>query len=528
MNKNMKKIIAIFSTVLLLGAVTGCDNYLDVNTDPNSVASVENGLILPAVEANIMFTYGLYGHVIGSYFSEQWAQKCGGPQYINIARFNTSNGTQGASYANYMYNYIHRIVHNNAGTIMEQATASENWGDYLAATVYRVFGYQMLIDVLGETPYSEAQNTAITAPKYDEGKDVYAGIIGELDAALAQVTGNELVCNNMLFLGDNSVENYIQFANALKLRLLMRQSGAVDSKAALASLIAEDNFPTEDIAFASSLFSNEAGKDSPLYGEIVRALGDARANRHKEAVAHMALTSTMNAVNDPRIEVKFDASVENDDYEGGYLSGQQSVEKSAGYVNEDSYCEAKVRYNDPVYLITVAETEFFLAEYYTTIAPDAAKAEAHYKAAIDASFDTHGVEGSEAIYAPGAKYAWDSAKAIELIAIQKWVALAGINGLESWCEVRRLGYPTFNAKTGDEIYDTWCQLSEDSGRAATAGQLIAEGVYEAGKLIFPDGAHSAITKNTVPARMLYTTTSTTANSNVPDLKSPNDKIFWAK
>ena len=65
----MKKIIAIFSTVLLLGAVTGCDNYLDVNTDPNSVASVENGLILPAVEANIMFTYGLYGHIIGSYFS---------------------------------------------------------------------------------------------------------------------------------------------------------------------------------------------------------------------------------------------------------------------------------------------------------------------------------------------------------------------------------------------------------------------------------------------------------------------------
>ena len=50
----------------------------------------------------------------------------------------------------------------------------------------------------------------------------------------------------------------------------------------------------------------------------------------------------------------------------------------------------------PVYMLTVAETEFFIAEYYAK-AGNAAQAEAHFNAAIEASCATAGVGGAAAV-----------------------------------------------------------------------------------------------------------------------------------
>ena len=47
----------------------------------------------------------------------------------------------------------------------------------------------------------------------------------------------------------------------------------------------------------------------------------------------------------------------------------------------------------PVYLITMSEIEFFIAEYYARQG-NAAQAEAHYCAAIEASFETADVGGA--------------------------------------------------------------------------------------------------------------------------------------
>lgn len=528
----MKKIIAIFLTLSVL-SLTSCQEWLDINVNPNSVSSVENGLILPAVELNLMNNYGLYGHLVGSYLSEQYAVKPGGPNALAMAQWLTQEGGALASNANRIYQFSYVRIINNAKAIREQATENEAWGDYLAATVYRAMAYQMLVDTFGETPYSEAENTGITAPKYDDGKDVYAGIIADLDEALGKVTGSELVSDNMLFGGSSDVNNYIRLANSIKLRVLMRESRKVDVKSALDALVAKDNFIKSDVKFVSSLFTNEAGHDNPLFEQFVRGAGNINSGRSQDLAGHMAVISAMNEVDDPRVAAKFTPSVASGAYEGGFIDTQYSIEITAGYASENSYSEPVLKFNTPVYLMTVAEVNFFLAEYYASISPDAAKAKSYYEKAIDASFATEGVTGSAALYADGEKYAWNAAKADELIGVQKWIALANINGFESWCELRRLGYPAFNAKNGKAVYAAWtdqAKANKDNSVnpvTPTAEALVGAGVYEYGKLITPQSLVE-LADNTLIGCLLYPQSSTSTNANVPQQKAKGSKVFWAK
>ena len=528
----MKKIIAIFLTLSVL-SLTSCQEWLDINVDPNSVSSVENGLILPAVELTLLNNYGLYGQLVGSYLSEQFAVKPEGPNSLAMAQWLTEEGGALASNANRLYQFSYIRIINNAKAIREAAAENEAWGDYLAATVYRAMAYQMLADAFGETPYSEAEDTGITAPKYDDGKDVYAGIIADLDDALGKVTGSEQVCDNMLFNSSSDVNNYIRLANSVKLRVLMRESRKVDVKSALDALVAKNDFIKSDVKFASSLFSNEAGRDNPLYDQFVRGAGNIVTGRSMDLAGHMAVISAMTEVDDPRVAAKYSPSVSYGTFEGGFIDTQYANEKTAGYADKDSYSEPVLKYNTPVYLFTVSEVDFFLAEYYATISPDAAKAKAYYEAAIDASFATCGVGGAADIYADGAKYAWNAAKADELIGVQKWIALANLNGFESWCELRRLGYPEFNAQTGKQIYAAWtAQAKSNKDNSVTpvtptTESLVGAGVYEYGKLVTP-ASLVEMADNTLLGCLPYANSSKTTNSNAPAQKAKGTKVFWAK
>lgn len=532
----MKKIVYILSAALAL-TLSSCAGWLDVNKDPNAVTDVDNGLIIPAVELNLLNASGFYGHMFGSFFAEHYAIKPGGPQYLGLAHWDTSDATPlTANFVNYFYISAMVRVCNNAAIICSKASETESWGDYLAATVLRVYALQMLVDGLGEMPYSEAGNTAILAPKYDDGKTIYAGLVKELDDALAKVSASDKVSDNMVFESSSDVDNWIRFANALKLRILMREHGAVDVKAQLAALVSQNKFPVSDIAYAGC-WANQAGLDNPVYSEVVRKRGDINTGRTIEICAHMAVTSVMNEVADPRRAAKFLPSFgHGNTWDGAFIDDQYSKEITAKYVDADTYAEVNFKYDTPVYLITVAETQFFLAEYYSSVAPDAAKAKAAYEAAIDASFATHGCTSAQAaaLYAGGSKYAWNASKANELIGIQKWIHLAHVNGYESWCELRRLGYPQFNAKSGADLYKEWAKLAKSRVEAGNdnptplTADLVSAGLYKIGTLVTPPNVASGMPANTLVARLPYPKYSTDRNENAPERKPATEKLFWAK
>lgn len=496
----MKKIFTLMFAVAA-GLAVSCQDYLDINKDPNS-PSAENmtpDMMFPAAEMNLAASYGDYLRIVGGYFSQQYSQLTGTSNYLDYSQFNMS-----ATRSSGTYTQLNSRVLGNLKTISDYAVANEEWGTYLAATALRAFTYQVLVDCYEQTPYTEAQNVAFPSPKYDEGIDVYKGIVAELDEALSKVNGAEIVCSNFLF-PSATAEEWIKFANAVKLKVLMRMSDVENVSAALDALVSEGNFPTEDVAWAGC-WADEGGKANPYYSEEFGSYTSVQNNVN----LNLALQGTMASYEDARLGAFFNPNASGS-YTGAISGTNYSV--SASTHGMSYWCRPAIAFNSPVYLITVAEVEFFLAEYYAK--KGSTEAEAHYKAAVDASFASAGVDGAESVYGEGAAYEWDADSYMEVIGVQKWVALSGTNNFEAWCELRRIGYPAFSDQKGSDFYNV------QSGDYDTTA-------YEPGTLYTPITVNANLGAKKLLQRFPYAESSSGRNQNTPDYKGDGTPMFWAK
>ena len=504
----MKKIFTIIAAVAAL-SLTSCKDYLDINHSPNSPeeeqATVD--MALPAAEMALCARYGDVYRIIGGYLAEHYAQYFGTSNYLGYSQFNVDPGSTTNSYTD-----ITRAAIGNAVFVQNKAREQELWGTYLAATCIKVFAYQALVDAYGETPYSEANNgKEILSPKYDEGKDVYKGIIEELKDALDKVNGaiavlgSVPVATNLLYNGEDAT-NWVKFANALLLKLYMRERAVENVDAELDALVAEDNFPDKSVAW-TCLNVDEKGKANPFYQEeFATYFGSTQTN----CGLNVALYAALDASGDARLEKFFNKNKSNA-YWGSISGYNMSLSKN---FQSDAFCRPNVKYDDPVYLIARSEIDFFLAEYYQKVKRDSLKAVMYYRAAVIASFEQAGLTASEAEAAFEA-YPYSEAGADKCIGIQKWIALSGYNSFEAWCEMRRLGYPAFGGKKAEDIYS----FSSDA---------ISTIALTPGELYTPYQVEAKIGANSVVQRWPYPQASVDYNTNCPKQKETNEKVFWAK
>jgi len=496
----MKKIIL---PLLAIGiGITSCNKYLDINVDPNSptTENVTSTLILPGVEMNLATSYGNFFRILGGYYSEQYAHLFGTSNYVDYSQFVTSQTRSSGTYTQ-----LNTRVLNNLQTIREKSVAKNSWGDNLAATTLRAFTLQTLVDAYGETPYTEAWNKDILAPKYDNGDVVYNGILAELNDALSKVSDDTPVIESFLF-GKSNSSKWIKFANALKLKILMRMSKVQDVKSQLASLIAENNFPTEDVAWAG-IWADETGKANPYYQEEFAAYF---GSTQKNVTLNLALSAVMEESNDGRLAAFFDKNKD-----GKFLGGVSGTNYSTSKLYKaENFNRPAMRYDSPVYLITKSEVEFFIAEYYAKNG-SAANAKAHYEKGIIESFLSAGLSASDAQNVITGIYAYNNANFEKLIGIQKWVALSGTNNFEAWCELRRLKYPTFGTVNGTAIYNV-------------ANDVFKPELLVPGTLYTPIDVFNTLGNNQLLQRIRYAQSSTNANSNAPAVKPDKEPVFWAK
>ena len=508
--KRMKK-LAIISTIFLGLFTTSCDSYLDINQDPNSPTegNMTPSIMLPAAEMGIAATYGNLLRIPAGYFAQHYSHMFGTSNYVDYSQFEMSPVRSGSAYSQ-----INRVGLKNLQTILSLAEKSEDWGTYLAATTLRCFALQALVDCYGSIPYTEALDISNPSPHYDEGATVYAGLIAELETALAKASPMDPVATNFLYQGKNATP-WIKFANALKLKIMSREVGAVpEVESKIGALIAENNFPTADVAY-TDCWSNETGQMNPYYSEeFSTAFGSTQIN----VTANMAIVSTMLQKNsdgdiiyqDPRLAAFFDTNSS-----GEYVGGVSGTNFStSGNYKAAYWCRPAMQYDSPVYMIQVAETEFFIAEYYARQG-NGAQAQLHYNAAIQASCASAGVSGADQVIA---KFPYNQGNYKQCIGISKWMALSGTNNFESWCELRRLKYPAFGSATGTTLYNA----SED--------KLHTEN-YTPGTLYTPISVFSNVGSNSVIQRWPYPSTSTSSNANAPKFDENSDyknPPFWGK
>src|SRR4030095_4254354 len=98
--------------------------------------------------------------------------------------------------------------------------------------VLKAYVTQMLVDLYGNIPYTDAlKGLGSLAPKFDDQKAIYEDLIKVLDTAVTILKANPVLSLNIgsdIVFGSGgastSATKWIQFANSLKLRILMRQS----------------------------------------------------------------------------------------------------------------------------------------------------------------------------------------------------------------------------------------------------------------------------------------------------------------
>lgn len=499
----MKKILSISILTAALGAAS-CDSYLDINQDPNSPTeeNITSDMLMPSAEMNVASSYGDYLRITGGYFSQIYCQLFGTSNYLDYSEFQMSAARSSSCYTQLMVR-----AGNNLQSIREMATEDEDWGTYLAATVLRDFSFQVLVDCYGEIPYTEAFDESNLSPAYDDGLTVYEGILAELDEALANVTTSTTVCTNFLFSGETA-DPWIKFANALKLRILMRMynQGVEDE---VAALIAEDNFPTEDVAY-SDCWTDETGARNPFYDEDFGPdASQSNLGLNQALLGAMQYTlSDGSTYTDPRLEAFFEP---NDD--GEYFGGISGTNMSTSSTYTlGSFCRPVATATMPLHMLTLAEIEFFKAEYYARTG-NSTQAQAHYEAAVEASFNTAGVDGADEYIALNP---YDQSNYLECIGVAKWIAMSGTTPFEGYCDLRRLGYPAFNTSiSGTDLYDSNTDTYDVSS-------------YVPGTLYTPISVFNQVGSNQLLMRWPYPQSSSASNSNVPTFPGYTTPIFWAE
>ena len=500
----MKKFI-IPSMIVAAMAFTSCNDYLDINSNPNSPteSSLSNDLIYPAVEIAYASNIGDNLRTVSAYLVEYYAQYIGTSNYVDISNFIVP-ATRTAG----VYTQMNLRVISNANIVMGKAEAEGDWATYLAATVMMCQAYQTLIDCYGETPYTEALDSSNAMPHYDEGQVVYSGILEQLDEAISKASAdlNQATATSFL-IPNGTAADWIKVANALKLKILMREHNVVNVSSQLSSLISQNNFPTSDVEWAGC-WSNASGKANPFYSEDFADWGS-----QKNTILNCALAVTMQAYGDARIPAYFSPAPADGQWRGS-ISGTNLSTAADPYKSVSYWCRPNMAYNTPVSFMSLAEINFFLAEYYAE-SGDISRGASYYEAAINASFASAGVSGAAAAIAA---YPFDSANWKRSLGIQKWVHLSAVNTFEGWCEVRRLKYPTFDTSvTASDMFDD-----------TTINSPVDTSILSPGYLYTPLKVNSDVGNNTLVQRFYYSSSSTNTNSNAPELKSLTTPIFWAQ
>ncbi|HRN15945.1 MAG TPA: SusD/RagB family nutrient-binding outer membrane lipoprotein [Xylanibacter oryzae] len=505
----MKKLL-IISTILLGLVTTSCNNYLDINQDPNSPSedNVTSSMLMPGAEMNLAGSYGCFLRMAGGFHAQQYTQQFGSSNYLDFSQFQMN-----ATRSNDAYDQLMSRALKNLETIRTKSSAKNEWGTYLAATTLRAFVFETLVDCYGEVPYTEALNSDNATPKFDDGQTIYTGILKELDDALSKASSSDIVCTNFLFPSAKA-DSWIKFAKALKLKILMRESNVDDVKNQISALITENDFPTSDVAY-SSCWANQSGSYNPYFAEEFSTSGKATNN----TIANLAIVGTMQVTDasgditytDPRLSKFF--AVNGSSKYAGSVSGT-SLSTSKAY-NATSFSRPAITYNSPVYLLTVSEIEFFKAEYYARYGT-ADDAESHYDAAVKASFQSAGISNPDESLADYLKvYPYDNVNYKKSIGIAKWVALSGTNNFEAWCEMRRLNFPTFGTVKGDDLYDS-------------AKDVIYTSKYVPGTLYTPILVYGPVGEGKILERYPYAEHSSARNSNAPSFPGYTSPVFWGK
>lgn len=200
-------------------SLTACNDWLDINVDPNSptAESVEYHMLLPWCQFYMSHDYLNTGSNAAMYTGH--ILRMSNAREKGAALWDLGVSTRRAN----TYQWFFVGVGPNLDNLYQKAMADQAFHYAGAAKLIKAYGFMLMTDIFGEIPYTEAFGSAIS-PKFDTGKTVFLGALGEIDEAIELFQKDQPVTATPLAQGDSwnggDKAKWLKFAYLLKARWL--------------------------------------------------------------------------------------------------------------------------------------------------------------------------------------------------------------------------------------------------------------------------------------------------------------------
>jgi Starch-binding associating with outer membrane len=303
----------------------------------------------------------------------------------------------------------------------------------LITDILEVYAYSLLVNTYGNVPYSQALNSKIPFPAYDDAKTIYYDLLARLDTAIAALNTNGLSFGASDNIYQGNVASWKKFAATLKLKLALVIADVDPSTAgtkvqeAVNAGVFTSNKDNALFVYSSAINTNS----NPVYQAFI--------SRHDYSPANL-IVNTLLAWQDPRLPLMF-TEVGDTAYVGGVPGAGN------GYVKLSQFSSQWLSPSWPGDLLDYAETEFLLAEAVERGFAVNGTAASHYNNGVTASINFWGADSAAAttyLAQPSVAYATAAGTWKQKIGYQQWLAYAD-RGWDAWTSIRRLGYPNLDA-----------------------------------------------------------------------------------
>ena len=468
----MKKLFVLFIGIGLIGAGCGKSYLSSLSNNPNAptTAAATPQAVLPAALTNLVAIVNDYG----SYQPEAvwlgyWNFQAGYSFNSSVADYvMTSSSPQ-------LWDNYYGVLTNLNFLIGETTDPTlANYKDI--SNILEAVCFQNLVDLYNDVPYSQAlKGQANFYPAYDKASDVYDSLTAKLDVAMADITAN--LSNSAVILPSvddvlfgGTMQNWVLFANTVKLRLLVRES-AVSSKqaylAAEAAKTASYGYLTSDAlvnpgytpAKPDNIWANFGVSPSGSLNGGASYVGSNEAaikfyqTTQDPRLGYFYSPKTVIATNPGFFKVTLPLNYSN--YYGNYIGSQATNPDNTGASNIGSGIVQNATQSGV--LLMAADSYFNQAEatLYGWLPGGPTAAQTLYQNGITKSYEYLNVGGSAAAADAAAATYYGQANMpfvsfplgastdslVHVILEQKWAALNGINIAESYSDWRRTYNP---------------------------------------------------------------------------------------
>ncbi len=454
----MKKIYATLVSVFAASMLfTSCDpsDFGDINLSPNSPSTAYTSYLF--TQSQRYLYYFVTGSATNAYdpWQQQWngyLAECKNNQYGPLGT------TTNYSAVNTMYLYplknLHYIIQWNEDPeqkdLVNVASLGTSANQIAAAKTLMGFYFMTLTDVVGPIVIDEAFKGAsddIWKPKYNTQKEVYNYIDASLSEAYGQFDANGTLNSAADALFGGNIDKWkkfnatIRMLAAIKLCDVDPNTGASRFSKAYSqggmTAVSDGLYHVhDDLNWNMMYYWCNPNYDGAGFGmapnmyivEQMKALKDNRMFKYFDIEGYKG----------PRDETKFPR----DQYTSFY-GVPFGLESNTAVNSWTSVCcsinSSMIAMDAALPVIPTARVLLTEAEaaYRGWISADA---KTLYEAGIKASFEQWGATGADE-YIASEGVAYDESKALEQIAIQRWIAGYLSDGIEVWSDWRRLDIP---------------------------------------------------------------------------------------